>query len=46
MHHIPALEVDIAHLPVLAFLIAGENETALGCPYEDHDLFAHQNLLS
>jgi len=46
VHHVPTFKVNVAGLPVFAFLIAVENETTLACPNEDHYLFAHEYLLS
>src|SRR3989304_2289094 len=37
MHHIPALEQDIADRPFLAIHVAGENETAFARAYPNLD---------
>src|SRR5688500_951203 len=46
VHHIPALEVDVTHIPFFAFLIALEYEATLFCSNEDQDLLTHNHLLS
>jgi hypothetical protein len=46
VHHVPALKVNVAGFPFLAFLVALEDEAALACSDKHQNLFAHDCLLS
>ncbi len=46
VHHIPALELNIACFPSFALLIALEDKAALLCSNKDQNFLTHKPLLS